>query len=79
MPYDSQAQKRFGMRFIFEWDKSKMRFKPTIPARFGIHSSQQKDTPNDGADMQSIEDIGAPIPEDPLENMDFTDIADIIE
>ncbi len=56
-----------------------MRFKPTIPARFGIHSSQQKDTPNDGADMQSIEDIGAPIPEDPLENMDFTDIADIIE
>ena len=63
----------------FEWDKSKMRFKPTIPTRFGIHSAQSKEGSSEESDMQSIEDIGAPIPEDPLENMDFTDITDIIE
>ncbi|MDE6614678.1 MAG: DnaB-like helicase C-terminal domain-containing protein, partial [Clostridia bacterium] len=63
----------------FEWDKSKMRFKPTIPTRFGIHSAQNKEEQSGESDLQSIEDIGVPTPEDPLENMDFTDVTEIIE
>ncbi len=55
----------------FEWDKSKMRFKPTIPTRLTAHISSNKPDAPDDAGLQSIDEIDAPIPEEPFDSSNF--------
>ncbi|MDE5756127.1 MAG: DnaB-like helicase C-terminal domain-containing protein, partial [Clostridia bacterium] len=60
----------------FEWDKSKMRFRPTIATRI-IPTAAKRDN---GDDMQSLSGIDVPLPDAPDEgefNIGGVDISDL--
>jgi len=60
----------------FEWDKSKMRFKPTIPTRLVTHT--QDDVRKNDDSMQSIDEMDLPVPDDSSETAEFGNIEDIL-